>query len=363
MTRSAARDAALALAALTLAAISSFAQTPETTMPPEQQRALAARSAAAAAAAGLEGPLVSVNFPGGTVADYVAALRAAAAPAPANVAVSEEMATVRLPAIRLDKVSIFSALRVIEAIAPQQPGRQWQVRSYGSPAPDGAAALAYSISITPAGISPAGPAAPPQLLRTLAMREVVGDGPGAVKVETALTAVETALSMIADPASKFDLKFHPESFLLFVHGSPQHVEAASAVLSQLRDARRAELAHAEERVRAQSAREVQAAELQMRRGLLATRLESARQGLLRAEELHRAGTISNDELRRAELAVAELSEQLAVVELRLTTMREDPHGHASGHAIDSLHRRIAELERENAELRAKLEAVSRQPRR
>lgn len=357
MTRSAAM-----IAALTLAASSSFAQVPGTTMPPEQQRALSAR-AAATPTARQEGPVVSISFPGGTVAAYVAALRAAAAPAPANIAVSEEAAGVRLPLIELDGVPIFSALRLIEAIGPQQHGRQWQVRSYGTLAPDDATVPAYTISVTPTGMAPTGPAVPPQLLRTLPMREVLGDGPGAVKIETALTAIETALSMIADPASKFELKFHGESGLLFVHGSPQHVEAASSVLSQLRDARRSEQVHADERARARSARQMQAAELEMRRNLLAPRLAAAKEGMLRAVELHRAGTISNDELRRAEIEASELNEQLAVVELRLAAIRDDPQGPAPAQEVDSIRRRIAELERENAELRAKLEAAARQPRR
>lgn len=348
------------IAALALAASSSFGQPPRVATPPMRQPLLEARAAAQLSP---DGPVISIAFPGGPVSAYVAALRAAAAPAPANIAVSEEAAAVRLPLIELNDVPILSALRVVEAVGPQQPGRQWLVRAFHTTTPEGPAAPAYTISVTPTGPTPPGPVAPPQMLRTLPMREVLGDGPGAVSIETALTAVETALSMITDPASKFDLKFHGESGLLFVHGSPQHVEAASSVLGQLRDTRRAERVNAEELARAQSARHQQAAELEMRQRLLAPRLAAAKDGLLRAAELHRAGTISNDELRQAEIGVAELSEQLAVVELRLATAREDSHAVALTPDVDSLRRRIAELERENAELRAKLEAAARQPRR
>ncbi len=182
---------------------------------------------------------ISLDFPGGTVAQYVDALRTAAGPGPANIMVDSEAAPLKVPAARLSRTSLENSLLVMERTVSGTNDRHANVgihleRLYPN-SPDAAPIFVVQASY------PLGHGDPPpsRTMVVLSLNPIVGL-PGTkseqkVDAKAVLSAVEAAV-MVAETATKDapTMKFHETSGLLFVRGTPAQLRAAEDVINQLR---------------------------------------------------------------------------------------------------------------------------------
>lgn len=151
----------------------------------------------------------SVTFPGGTVAEYTAAVRRAFPGA--NIAVAPGIEAVRLAPVELTSVNINEAIFAIPTLSESAVAVDW----FGTTAMvNGAAATKNS------GVER------PPVLRVFALAQVLSE----MQPDDALAAVQTALDLVGPGAT---VKFHADTQLLMVTGTPAHINAAEQVVQML----------------------------------------------------------------------------------------------------------------------------------
>jgi hypothetical protein len=208
-----------------------------------------------------EPTLLSVEFPGGTIKDYIEVL-AKAAP-DLNVVIRPETAEIPMPPVSLKGVAHGTALQLIPALAesggeikvqpvlgpsgsgsevyvigtqpPQAPGTPVMNVTYGgTPGMPGRAMR----TVGPTGLGGALPAVPgvrpPKSVRVFSLRSLTS-GSDALKPETVLTAIDTALGLqrADDEGEPASIKLHAESGLLVVHGAPEQIDVVEQVLTTM----------------------------------------------------------------------------------------------------------------------------------
>ncbi len=173
--------------------------------------------------------LISLDFPGGTIGQYVAALRESSKGAPVNVRFVGDADQLPMPRVRFDMVDLNTALDLIES--ESRDGKVTVDRLGGGKE----AVPVYRIHYELRGPL-AGPVATGVPL-VMSLNELLSARPGeagAPSVDTILTAIESAVTI--DPrATKPSVKFHRESGLLIMQGEAAQLQAAAMVVDQLKD--------------------------------------------------------------------------------------------------------------------------------
>lgn len=180
------------------------------------------------------GEIVTFDFPGGTVNDFIAMLREAMKPTPLNVFIESEAAKQPVPPVKLRDAYFYPVLLLLN-----------QSDGYDSNSP---VRLSVTQANTMSGQTP---------IFTISARKVGGENtdrfsvlslnpiiglPGSTRVsdskldaKTVLAAVEAAVVVSGDEDSPPPmLKFHEASGLLFVKGTNSQRVAADDVVRQLR---------------------------------------------------------------------------------------------------------------------------------
>lgn len=159
---------------------------------------------------------IDLDFPGGTVAQFIAAVRALAPES--NIVISPaEVGESELAPIKLTRVQVHDALKTLENV-------QW---------PDGVSRLstAQQGEVTIIGWREpkpqGGPATP--MSSVWSLREMIDAG---MKVEDVLSAVEAVIALQKEPV---EVKYHKETALLLVRGTPEQIGAILQVIDRLRD--------------------------------------------------------------------------------------------------------------------------------
>ena len=240
--------------------------------------------------------VVSLKFPGGTLADYVETLRDAVGTL--NIVLSgPEVGAVRLPPIELESVMLHSAMAVLE-------GEVWLNNS---------AHLRVSVEqlgfSTDENVKPVfrvtahrrgGPASPDVHVWSVA-------GLLAQGVESAgvLTAVETAIDLLEGNYQAAEVRFHEATGLLIASGQEQQLEAIDRVVDGLHrsvDERR-EATQAEDAV--QRLEELESLMDERTREVRDLRLqyESA---VIQRERLQRENEVLHQEVSKLRMKVREL---------------------------------------------------------
>jgi hypothetical protein len=192
-----------------------------------------------------EASTLSVEFQGGTIMEYIAVLSKAAPDL--NVVIRPETKEIPMPPVSLKGVAHGTALQLIPALADsgdeiavmpvQSPGSGSEVFVIGvKPSrPQGVMPGAVMMHATPAGrtvgrgLPFAGPSG--KSVRVFSLRALTS-GADALKPETVLTAIDTALGLQgAEEAAS--IKLHPESGLLVVRGDPTQIDAVEQVLTTM----------------------------------------------------------------------------------------------------------------------------------
>ena len=201
-----------------------------------------------------EASTLSVDFKGGTIAEYIDVLSKAAPDL--NVVIRPETKEMSMPPVSLKGVVHGTALQLIPALADS--GSEITV----TPVRGGAGSEVFVIGVQPQrfqGAMPMGTSAPMmappppstvrgtggmprrssqvqsgKLVRVFSLKALTA-GTDALKPETVLTAIDTALGLQKEDggAEAASLKLHAESGLLVVHGDPAQIDAVEQVLSTM----------------------------------------------------------------------------------------------------------------------------------
>lgn len=269
-------------------------------------------------------PIVSIDFPGGTVKAYVDAIRKAAAPQPVNVILSQEAAEATIAPISLKTVALDTALLAIQPAAGAASG-SWNITRINprtQEAPVTAAAPAFSIELFPRARA-AGPTAPVSV-EVFSIAALIRPTTGKpTPVQTVLAAVQAAVDLQTDRGARANVKFHEESALVIVRGTDADHRAVRQVLEQLTDEQQ-QLAH---RVDAKEQR-IRSLELDMERiaiaiDLAAQEADVSRQQLEEASRMAQAGMMSQQELREAQLEVSRAEARKRELELQARRLKTE----------------------------------------
>ena len=133
--------------------------------------------------------LVTMKFPGGTVADYAAALKKAAGDV--NIVVALEAKDIPMPAVELTDASVEGALHVVHGRTVQKDDRivrlEFQDISTGQPGEQ----TIYAVNAIVAGR----PVDKTQISRVWSIANTLSTG---VKSNDVLTAIQTSLDLLGD---------------------------------------------------------------------------------------------------------------------------------------------------------------------
>src|SRR3954468_2965186 len=192
-------------------------------------------------------PPISLDFGGGTLSQFVDAVKKGAAQVVADSAVNvvfaePRVAQFQVPAIQLQHVSVESALRAaVHPRARAEGNERPMLEQVGTGG--GTSAPVFVVSMGTAGGRPP----PSTRVEVFDLRELIGSG---IKPESVITAVQTGLAM-EESGPRADVKFHPESGLLIVRGDPGQLDTVRQVTVHLREGlkSRAEERGAEQRQR------------------------------------------------------------------------------------------------------------------
>lgn len=276
---------------------------------------------------------IDLDFAGGTIAQYITAVQESTG-RPFNVITSPEIAAMRLGPVRLRSAS---STVVVEAIIAALVDRDERVQlRTQSLAHGGAESYTIRAERLPATAMPGSPFARSDrtdLVGTYSIATLVNppaDDPEAKRLprEDVTKAIEAVLRLVASPTPP-KILIHPETSLLVVQGTGEHLSLAEGVIKQLKD----DLALTREadhvvRDRAEREKQFAQARLEQQRAfdVEINRLEQAAQPLrtqieqLRADVKGNAPEISH-ELNLAEEKLRKLNTEREQIEQQQRMLR------------------------------------------
>lgn len=291
--------------------------------------------------------VISLDFPGGPIEEYVAAVKDAAAPRPVNVVIRGQTSGFTLEPVRLQDVSVSLALKMPEGSVEQRDGSIVSVRVLERHADAGEPVYLLDMQRVVHGAER--PGASPAEVLVLSLNEITTALPGdppevVVPAETVLTAVETAIGVAGGESAAPEIRFHPESSLLIVAGSKEAARATSEVVRNIfndvtqRRTRAREIQKAQglanpdslEQQLADYRAEAQLAELRTRSA--ARELEAATRRLEELRSTADMGVTSAGEIRSAEEEVYQI--EAAVQEERIMLERAQDRVHRTEQALE-----------------------------
>lgn len=174
-----------------------------------------------------EEPMIAdVNFPGGTIREYIEYLRSVAPNNAVNVVAEDEVGQATVPAIRLKGVTVGQAVDVLETISGD--GREIETRTALT---TGSTAMVYSLRYS--RVHQPSPQSPISVFQVSDIIDSGNGGAGTMPVNTLLTALEQAMVMVGGEPP--EVKFHPDSGLLLLKGGRQQMDTAMDLLVNLRE--------------------------------------------------------------------------------------------------------------------------------
>lgn len=254
-----------------------------------------------------------IQFEGGSLAEYVGALRRAgqATQVPVNVNLAQDAGAVRIDPIVLSGVNLGVALSTIQYATAESLSVE---AVYDPSTKDGMALLAPAFVIRKHEAQTVSVAA--EKLEVFQVGELLGGG--GYELPTVLTAVQEALELSG--VSSPEVRYHEGSMLLLVRARDSQIEAARKVVDAMRESAM-ERAHDDEKLNAIKADQQRTALLmQVRLKQTAALRESAVKQALRIQQLHDEGHASSTELQQAqnEQVQAEAQYELARIEAEFT---------------------------------------------
>ncbi len=177
-----------------------------------------------------------LNFPGGTVKQYVEAVEAAIKPRPLNVMFYDQAAQVLVGAVRLRSISVGTAMRMLNSEIANNSVKV-QYTDGKVPGDQGVYFLRGQMNAVDANLLRS------LTTRAFSLREwTVAESPDAAPLAesrraAALGAIEQGLSFGVEsnpgPYFKPVVRYHPESGLLFVRANGEDQQIAESIVKQL----------------------------------------------------------------------------------------------------------------------------------
>jgi len=183
------------------------------------------------AQAGLAPPVISIEFPGGTLRDLIDAMHRI--DPKLNITASAQARDVKLPDLSIKGATVLDVLNAASMIAPPDNAvvcRQSEVT--------GVSERVYTVMVE----KRQRPGTPPERIerevRVFSLATLTEPMPVdrkekaiALPVSSVLSALEAGVSLVGGPAA--ELKYHGESKLLFVAGLPEQINVVREVLQNL----------------------------------------------------------------------------------------------------------------------------------
>jgi len=302
-------------------------------------------------------PIIDVEFPGGSVQEFVSAIQKAAsqssAKTPVNVMVPSEAADVPLPAVSLKRVSAETALQTLRhAFGNHGP---FQLRSDNMTS-DGDEGLTFALQFSKqfSGVPQQVTMHQPAVSQAYSLRGLLiapaeldqNDSGLRLSADAVLGALKLASELEATDATvaPTQLLYHEDTKLLIARGTPDQHRLIEGVIEQITATllqRRAEVAQAQDRSRSD---EMQILDLESQGQAIRAQFDRARSELgpataevKRLEQLVASGAGGQGDLERAkaQLQIAETNvgaaeAQMAIAQRRREILRT---GNAGSHHV------------------------------
>lgn len=172
--------------------------------------------------------LIDLDFPGGTLGAFLDALRAVSGELNILGNSPEAMTEVKLPPIRLRSVPVDPALRVIEGDYRIDDHSMHEIRIDVIDRVDNYGDKIYRIRHERRGRH-----GDPQV-KVWSVADLIQAG---MSAEDVLTAVESAVGLVAKKDTDSKIRFHESTSLMLATGSLDEVSAIGQVIAQLRESR------------------------------------------------------------------------------------------------------------------------------
>ncbi len=167
--------------------------------------------------------LIDLRFPGGTARDYVSAIRAKGDLV--NIVLMPEAADVRVPPVELRSVSIADALELLDEVSDRRPNQVAVQLAVSARGRDGDGSAIYTVTSN-AG---RGQASGTMVLSVAPILE------GGVEPEALLTAIETALELVAEEYEPAQIRFHEATGLIIARGHPEQLRLIRELVGQVHE--------------------------------------------------------------------------------------------------------------------------------
>lgn len=304
---------------------------------------------------------IDIDFRGGSIGDYLEAVKQAAAPMPVNVIISDDVARLKANPVELTGVSVETALYLLmqgQVLTPEP-------LSVGPSAGGGSSAPVYIINarhIPESARRRPEPPAPERSVRVYSIRDFVEPEPGVpgslvIDPETIISSIDAALSLHGESDQR-DVLFHPDAGILIVRAGDRELTVVTSLLQEIQldmQRRRESARRAAEEV-AELEHEVMRFESQ--RHLAEAELEIARRRLERVQQLQDSGASIESDVDEARLrllrADAEYQAIIRSHERAREALQDRRSAAPAGDDRQSLLNEITRLKAEVAALRAQL---------
>jgi hypothetical protein len=250
--------------------------------------------------------LISVDFKGGTVVQYVETLKKSGKAV--NVVTSERATRQTLAPISLKDVTVGVAVYSIEAAASSNNG-SWRIAPIQDPVQqvvhmgahhprDGA----YSVDFYPVGKRGEEVVVESYSLQKILRPDGKGEGADAKVI---LTAIETGLKLQNEGADQPpDLQFHGDSGLLFVRGTGADVRLVGSIVARMSEDAGRTLNAAQRRAREDAMRSLAMKEAKIEIELRQVEYDAAMRNLAEVQQQAKAGNLPSGFLQEAEVKAA-----------------------------------------------------------
>ncbi len=274
------------------------------------------------------GPVVSIDFPGGTINDFIKAVQKAAAPAAVNVIRPAEAASVQAPPISLRNVTVKTALESLRFAFQDSGEHRFQVEDFGG---DAGSEPVYAVRY---GRMSSRAAAPPpaddRTIEVFSIRDLIeptnpgADPSGTISRDHILSAVDTALRLDdRQNETPPEIKYHQDTGLLIVRGTGEQVNLIRALLLRVRDDAKSRRSDAEV-----FGSQLRGLEGELRRMMTELDVKKKEADMLKARldrsrKLRDAGTASEDELAAIELQYTRGMGEVQMVSARIEQLEQE----------------------------------------
>lgn len=269
-----------------------------------------------------------LEFPGGPLSDFVAAVRAAS-PDPTNIVLQPGSETVPVPPMTLVDVSVESALRAaLEPLFIESevgPDRELVKITITMVMPEPDVRPVFIISRRTA---PAPHKQSPRSTEVFSIQRLVmgaeRDGITPVPERVILEAIDAGLALSQHGESpRPEINYHKDSGLLLVHALPADVRLVQDVVKRLTEDYIIRASEAVQARRHKIERAAEMAKFEVRMNLAKQRLSVAESRVEQFRKLAEQGQGSMQEMAQAELALAEARAEYDLASIDLNRMREE----------------------------------------